>query len=469
MTTLRKTLFVGWLALYMVICPLMLWYTLHYLYAGVAVIETLPEGATLSLNGQVQERKSPAILPNLSSGTYSLLLQKEGVRDFQLNLDVKDGEATVLDQILLLSEKTEWVSSVDLTYDTLMPIPGSNYFLLMHSDRKSEASVYCTIDNTSYPLFPPKIHGSSIKIDRITTIPGSTVVVVNLRKNNKRLVYRMDVKEQLGEVQDLTDLVSNGGGEFMWSAEKPDWLFYYYDEKIELIDLKRKTKVKRFAEDWVGVGLGKKNVFGVNESGKFFQTDYSGKMLETEATEFKFKKGLFGKTSFVRILPMDNNAVILHEVGGPLWQSELPNLLTDRAVEGLLISPQSENIVVWTAEDLGIRFSEEAHSSSRIFNEGLKIHWLVEGASEILCPTFILNGSKILYGQDGQIWLHELDLDRDVPREVMKIMPGTDFHFSERQGGIYALDSETGRVIFLKLLPSQQNVHIDDMQVGDIL
>ncbi|MDF3129974.1 PEGA domain-containing protein [Kiritimatiellaeota bacterium B1221] len=468
MTTLRKTLFAGWLAIFIVICPLMVLYTLHYLQAGVAVLNTMPEGATVTLNGQVQTKKTPAILSDLSSGTYSLLLQKEGVRDYQLNLHIEEGEATVLNQILLLSDKIEWISGVDEAYDTLVPIPGSGYFLLMHSDRKSEAKVFCAEDNTSYPLFPTRVHGENIKIDRVTINPGSTVVIVNLRKNNKRVVYRMDVKKHSSEVLDLTNLVTNGNGEYLWSADKPDWLFCYHNEKIELIDLKRKSKVKKFAEDWVGMGLGKHTVFGVNANGKFFQTDYSGKMLEAETTEFQFRKGLFGRTSFVRILPMDHNQVLLHEVNGPLWQSQLPNLLTDRTVKGLLISPHSENVAVWTAQDLGIRFPEVAHSTSKIFNEGLKIHWLVEGASEILCPTFILNGSKILYAQDGQVWLHGLDLNRDVPRDVMKIMPGTAFHFSESQGGIYGLDPESGRLIFFRLFPAKPKGHSDGVMTGDI-
>ncbi|WFB35520.1 PEGA domain-containing protein [Kiritimatiellota bacterium B12222] len=453
MMTLRKILFAAFVLIFASLCPWLIFHSLRALNAGLAVIETVPRESTILLNGKEVAQQTPLTLPDLQTGTYLLQAQKSGYYPYEQSLVIRKGEATVLNPLVLIPDSSQVKKWGEGRYDTLIPLEGTSYSLVMNASTPAEVALFCSEHKTFRSLFPEGFSEEALKIERIFTVPGSPIVVMKIQQSRKEIFLRIVVSETTQKIQDITNLMADDVQEILWSADQPEWLFAYRNEEIDVLNLKRNSKVANFADEWVGLGLGDGNVYGVNEEGQFFLKDYTGKILETETTEFDFKKGFLGREKFVRIYPLASGSVLLHEIEGSLWQSDLPNLLSDRVVRGLQISEETGDVLVWTDHELGIRQAIAPEDDARIFNEGWKIKWLVEGVPEMTSPAFVQKGSQVLYGQGDEIFL--VDLNQDLtPRTVLTILPGSAFHYVA--GELIALDAESGQVISLPLGPQEE-------------
>jgi len=58
--------------------------------SGTLMVKTTPGGAAIILNGQTQTQQTPAVI-KLPIGNYKLILRKEGLRDYEEDIQVKDG------------------------------------------------------------------------------------------------------------------------------------------------------------------------------------------------------------------------------------------------------------------------------------------------------------------------------------------------------------------------------------------
>lgn len=437
---------------YAVLCPRVLHYTLEIFNAGLAVLNTCPGDAVIAINGKTVDGLTPITLPNLPTGRHHLQVKKEGYQDFSRNFHIRKGEATALEHLLLIPESPPIPYPGEHVYEKLIPIEDTPFFIVLPPSGDAGARVVHTKDKAVYPLFPDEISENPLTIERIFSIPGSAVVVVKIRQRNEDIFLRITVESDPCSVQTITPLVANDTRELLWSADSPVWIFAIRGDTVERINLREESKMENFAEGWVGLGLGDGKVYGVDEDGRFFVKEVSGKMLDAESTEFNFQKSFFGSSKFVRIWPLSADSVLLHEHGGGLLQSELPNVLTDQHIFGLRVSPHTGDVLLWTDKALGIRQAADTEKKSGIFTEGLKIQWLLEEDSTLFSPTFVLKGSHILFARNGKILLYALNDPSAVSREVVDVRPGTAFHYVEEEGGIHALDPDDGRLVFFKLV-----------------
>lgn len=61
---------------------------------GTLIVDTIPEGATIRLNGQEQNQKTPLTLQNISPGNYTISLAKDGYHDWSKALSVDPERVT---------------------------------------------------------------------------------------------------------------------------------------------------------------------------------------------------------------------------------------------------------------------------------------------------------------------------------------------------------------------------------------
>lgn len=87
----------------LIMAPAVIFYTSGYRWNpkkgviernGTLIIDTIPSGATISLNGREQAEKTPVTLQNVSPGTYAISLSKDGYHTWSKSLSIDPERVT---------------------------------------------------------------------------------------------------------------------------------------------------------------------------------------------------------------------------------------------------------------------------------------------------------------------------------------------------------------------------------------
>ncbi|HJV33031.1 MAG TPA: PEGA domain-containing protein [Patescibacteria group bacterium] len=106
---LRRT----FIAAFFIVAPIVILSTAGYRYnfsrqrferTGVMLVESRPEGASVSLNGKPQKEETPARLQKLSPGPYAVRIEKPGYLPWEKTVEVVSRETTFLNDISLFRE-----------------------------------------------------------------------------------------------------------------------------------------------------------------------------------------------------------------------------------------------------------------------------------------------------------------------------------------------------------------------------
>ena len=103
MEILRKVLFYFFFALYLILCPVIIFYAFGYILTpkfeegfvktGLIHIESLPDNAFLSISNRRYIEKTPATIRNLMAGAYDVKLTLDGYRPWARRTYVEPGKA----------------------------------------------------------------------------------------------------------------------------------------------------------------------------------------------------------------------------------------------------------------------------------------------------------------------------------------------------------------------------------------
>ena len=90
MNILRKILFYLFIAIYLILCPLIIFYALGYIFTpkveegfaktGLIHLETLPTDASVSIANRRYAEKTPVTIRNLLAGRYDVKIFLKGYR-----------------------------------------------------------------------------------------------------------------------------------------------------------------------------------------------------------------------------------------------------------------------------------------------------------------------------------------------------------------------------------------------------
>jgi len=258
-------------------------------------------------------------------------------------------------------------------------------------------------------------------------------------------------------IQDVTTLMTPAPSEVLWSAEEPGSLFCFRNRSVNKVDLARGTNELNFASKWIGMGVFDQVVCGLDTETRFIRKNLDGKIIVEEETEIKLDRSLFSRTRFIHILPMIDGALLFHESGGALFQTELPHLLVEKGVVGIRAFDEADRALVWRHSALGVLEKSGPEEEKKVFTAGRRIRWIYEGSEEVASPCFMYGGAYALCLLNGVVNIFDLREGKappDKPREAFRIRKGTAFHYVDGDGMLYALDPHDGRFVAIRILPT---------------
>lgn len=106
----RRVLLWVFVLMFFIIAPAVLFYTAGYRWNpkkgaieryGTLIVDTRPNGASIFLNGELQDGESPATFKEVAPGTYAIRLEREGYYPWEKTLDVRPEKVTFVNDIEL--------------------------------------------------------------------------------------------------------------------------------------------------------------------------------------------------------------------------------------------------------------------------------------------------------------------------------------------------------------------------------
>ena len=186
----RIGILVGAILLFLIITPLVIFYTAGYRYntkklrvekVGIIFVRSEPSGANIYLDGKKQTETTPARLRNLLPGDYDVKISKKGYTDWEKNLPVASELTTFAEDVALF--KNSDPEEIDLA--TKKALSAAELADLNRADQKSFLSKNETARTDGFEIWIDDGQGGHDTITRLS----NEIKTLLFYNNNGWIIY----------------------------------------------------------------------------------------------------------------------------------------------------------------------------------------------------------------------------------------------------------------------------------------
>ncbi len=238
--TTRTVLFFSCLAIFLILCPIILAYSIGYTFdvsnkkivpTGSISIKSIPKGSTISVNRIEIEKVTPALITNLSAGSYDIEVFRDGYFPWNKTLQVTDFHLTVADYVLLF-QKNPHSQEITNSLQWVRFSPSRSFAIGIQKEILSP--LFLNLSINEMPAF------SSVDNDyKIVSIEPKSVAWSTQEKyvsffatlnNGQKGFYFFESSDP----QKITPIVSGPYSDLqiIWSSSNDDILIYSYNNQI---------------------------------------------------------------------------------------------------------------------------------------------------------------------------------------------------------------------------------------------
>lgn len=467
MILLRKILFFVFLGVYLFLCPLVILYSLGYIYApkteegiiktGLIHLESLPAGASVSLNGKILPERTPCTISGLLTGQYRVRVQLKGHRVWNEAIDVQPGKASVFEKIMLLPEKLESKVLIPQPFQTLIPVPSTRYLLLCAGKSLGDVTVFDWKNGEFRQLVADPSPYAGEEVGRFFLAKGSPYALFEVQANGKSRYLWSNLREGEFEARDISELFRQGKpDDVQWEGGNPDYLFASRQGNLSRLDLHKKTVSSALMDQLRGYGLHKGNLYGFKEASLVRMDSDADKGEERTIEGGSFWKGLFQNDGSFRLDFFQGDTVFFIGERGQLISNLLPYRFMEKGLVGYSPDVSSKKILVWTRQELGIFDLEKTHRREALFERGPAIDWIWGAGGEIRQAYLAYGDSHILFCDENSIRLLEVGIQPPVPQEIVSVREKSVPFYSDRTGKLYYLEPQKGYFTTLQIIPEER-------------
>ncbi|MBI4394675.1 MAG: PEGA domain-containing protein [Candidatus Omnitrophica bacterium] len=465
MLVLRRIFFYLFIVIYLVFCPLIIFYALGYIYepgnepglvkSGLIYLSTAPPNATVYLGNRRYRWRTPTVLPSLIPGDYPVKLVLKKHKPWSEVLPVEKGKATVLERILLEPEERKTEVLFANGFDNITPIQGSRFFLVTKTSRLADAFLFDWKDEKLRPIFHKNSSFGGMKISSYASVPESSALLIQTDSANGRKFFWASLKGKEVQIEDLTDLFLETPERIEWDPGYKKYLFAFQNGHLNRIDLISHSLAPQFLERLIGYGLFERKIYALRDNFTFEQLDFEGRKEKTLLQDPLLGKSLFGENEFYQIKIFSDDIIFFLGKNGELLANRLPYRFVSHGILGMEFYQKDKRLLVWASDAIGIiDFSKERAGEENVFETGPKVVWLFKQGEKIEQAFWVYEGSHILFRDKNKVFLLELETyGKPHLYELAKVKDKSSVFYSEEAGKLYYLDASTGNLSYLEVLP----------------
>ncbi|HOE69396.1 MAG TPA: PEGA domain-containing protein [Candidatus Omnitrophota bacterium] len=467
MLILRKILFYLFLAIYLALCPVLVLYSLGYIYApkseegivktGLIHLESLPPGASVHLDQKLLAEKTPCTLSSLLPGEHSVTVSLNAHRSWSAQAQVEAGKASVFDHVLLLPETIKSEVLVRQRFKELSRIPATRFLLLNSSGRLGGVTVFDWKNNDLKPLVPGGLADADEEIQRVFTVKRSPHALILTKGNGASRYLWFDLRGETPARKDISRLFRNGAPrDVQWEGARPGFLFAFYEDRLDRLDPDANTVNTHFIGKIKGFGVHRGKVYGLRKASLFRVNADARRPEETEVDGGRFLTDLFREDDSYGIDFLTGDKVLFRGRSGSLLANRLPYQFVEEGLAGYSPDEDLEKVLVWTRKEIGLLDFEKTVPAGALFERGIEIDWFYQKGTAIRKAFFVYGTSHVIFNNEDTVFLMETSARETRPVGITRIPAGSDLFFAEKTGKLYHLDPETGYFMATEILPAER-------------
>ncbi|NIM46590.1 MAG: PEGA domain-containing protein [Candidatus Aenigmarchaeota archaeon] len=428
---------------------------------GMIILVSRPSGADIYLNDKKLSKKTgfslfPAKISNLDPGKYKVLVKKEGYKDWQKTIEVKEELVSWANYILLIPEKPtkkESIKNIDISNISISP----NKRKIAYIIKNNNLSILDIQSEESELLKIPQIQNETeiLNLDWNLDSTRLLLTIKNVDKTNYLVINTNDLND--------FSLISDEYSNLSWSKNNSKELFALKNKSLYKIDVGEVLNPALLSENIISYTFTSGKIIFAAYSEKqnsLFSMDLNGENKE-EISDLPYSESY--KLSYSKKL--DGTAVVVERTQNLFYIYKFGNQTITRKmgqnIKDSLWSNEGKQLLYW-GEDFAFvyNFDQENEKEYPLFS-GQKInylHWYFDEYHLVLSSE---NKLKILEFDGGNI------------TEMSSIVTTSKVEYLEDYKTFFYLDkskdSETISLYALKLDPEEEKTTTRKSLLGRII
>ena len=471
----RKTIFYVFVLIYLIVCPLLILYSLGIIFkpadqslqkTGIIDLSTIPPGAVVTINQKHFTETTPTIIRDLRPGEYTVNINLANYKPWVKNLTVKETKATIAKDILLIPEQWNLKEVSHEEYEELIPMPEVSFCLLKKGQCLKDLFIFHwknqnLIENEESlekaqmtPLVSEEFPFSEAEIKHLYLTPGSPFLLADVQWQEHRKFLWINGNLKIPEMIDITDLLINEEPDMIsWDPKSHDILYNYHAKAVTIIDIATKTIRPHLFKNIRTLALYNNRVYTFMKDYRLKRFNEKGENPRILLHNPQLGIALFGrhKTWHMHVLS-DNIIIFLNEKGG-LLSNRLPYQLVSSGIKGFQFEKNNQRLLIWKKDDIGfIDFTKSANDE--IFEKGPKLTWFHIPAKNVQQALWINRGSQILFVDDNMVFIMETaSFEQTEIYKITDIKEDSSIAYSESLGRLFFLKQTTHDLSSIKIVP----------------
>jgi hypothetical protein len=452
MLLLRKFLFLVFLIVYVIVCPLLILYALGYIYSpvkqelvhtGILHLATIPDGADIYLEKSHFSHNTPATIRELLPGSYKVTLRKKGYKPWTHSITIEAGKAAAFRNILLIPENFPQENITTHGCKDLIDIGNEQLFIVTTGSTLDSFFVY-NINGKIRPLLSFRSPFFTLPVSKVLYEAPSDVVIIYAGPGGARKYLYLNLDDKKTDAIDITNLISRSPSFIAWQKQKEPLLFACQKSCIDLINVKAEKTYPCWLEDIKGFGVYDDGVYVIDANDAIVYQVHGTNKQKNLSQDLSLPKRLFNRSDFYHIKTEDGDTIFLLGTEGDFIVTLLPYFIAVKNVVGYRFGSDSDLVLYWTKTSLGIVDFSVGMTKTGL-NENFKVRTLYENGRNIKQVFWLDDRSHILCNDADYIYLIEL-LPQGPPHVefVTKIKSNTKVFYDNDKNTLYYLDDGSG-------------------------
>jgi len=442
MPLLRKVVFYIFLAVYGVVCPLLILRMLGFVVAprtgfvktGLIYVSANPPNARVIIDGVAAHETAPTVIRDLTPGEHDITINVQGYVPWHKKVPVTGNKATALDNVLLVPAAWKTRTLTDTDFNTLIALAGNPPSLIVGRGNTVDDIVLMRLNKNieeEDTLFPAQSIYKGARVAGYFTVDKSPFFVIHIVDDNKDKYLWVDPREKQPRAEDITELLIGEPKQLIWEASDEKNVFALQGTTVNRLNIKSRAIYPGIMENTQALGVMDNTVFGLTPNGFLIHCDYDGQ--NKKAT-----------------VPQTKDLIVLAAQNPDFLPAAMRYLGIAADARGITPGHERSLALIWTKNRIGILDYSQRTSADE---HPVGVQWIYSQGQNIAQAFWANNDGNILVRDNENILL----LDKEnfgQPRltRVADVDDDSMVYYTDKTGQLYYLTPATRRLAWIQIV-----------------
>ncbi len=449
MPLLRKIFFYIFVAIYCMVCPVLILRMLGFVFqpgiglvkTGLIYVSTNPPGARVNIDGTLAHEPTPTVIRDLTPGRHTVETHLKDYISWRNDVAVAGDKATVLDNMLLVPEVWKTKNLTETAFDQLLPLPGAASLIISRgnnidditlarinkdNDEENHTEAGLTA-NELQALFPAQSIYNGARVEGYFTVEKSPFFVLRIMEAEKNKYLWIDPRDKQTHAEDITELLIEEPKYLAWEPADDKNIFSLQGTSVNRLNIKTKAIYPGIMEGVESLAVMDNAVFGLTTEGSLQRCDYDGQNKREPILEIKDLLALAAQNPAFLPLAMSRVGI-------------------SGNIRGISVDRERSHALVWTKTRVGIL--DYAYKDQLI-----NVSWIFTDGRNITQTFWANNGNNVLVHDGDSVQLMDKEnLGHSRLVRVVKVDANSVVYFQEKSGKMYYLASGSRRLCWIHIV-----------------